>query len=179
MAGGSKLYLRFDSLSGGSAMRKLSVHDRLLIAVKRAILSKGAPNTFGLSELEVTYRGPPSGSAGSAVRKWGEDPWEVKWWPSNSTRQRTFDESRTPRGILLSWKKEGRRTVVVVSKMEEVEAFCRYCRDEKIQEDWESIGGTIGEMHYVCHRKKCRQKHESIEAIRREQAAERKEARKR
>jgi hypothetical protein len=102
-------------------MRKLSVHDRLLIAVKRAILSKGVPNTFGLSELEVTYRGPPSGSAGSAVRKWGEEPWEVKWWPSNSTRQRTLDESRTPRGILLSWKKEGRRTVVVVSKMEEVE----------------------------------------------------------
>lgn len=33
--------------------------------------------------------------------------------------------------------------------------FCYYCGDRKVRKDWECIGGTIGESHYVCHRKKC------------------------
>ncbi len=33
--------------------------------------------------------------------------------------------------------------------------FCFYCGDDNVRKDWEMMGGTIGETHYVCHRKKC------------------------
>ena len=36
--------------------------------------------------------------------------------------------------------------------------FCFYCGDDKVRKDWEMVGGTIGETHYVCHRKKCQRR---------------------
>lgn len=36
---------------------------------------------------------------------------------------------------------------------------CRYCGDIKRKPTWMHIGGTIGESHYVCHRKRCQKAH--------------------
>jgi len=53
-------------------------------------------------------------------------------------------------------------------------SLCWYCRDENVRDDWERIGGTIGERHYVCHRKRCRAKRErSMRALREAAAARR------
>jgi len=40
--------------------------------------------------------------------------------------------------------------------------FCFYCHDTKFKPTWERMGGTIGERHYVCHRKKCQKRHALI-----------------
>ena len=34
--------------------------------------------------------------------------------------------------------------------------FCFFCGDTEKRPGWVHIGGTIGETHYVCHRKKCK-----------------------
>ena len=39
--------------------------------------------------------------------------------------------------------------------------FCYYCGDTQVREDWVQIGGTIGERHYTCHRKRCLKKQEA------------------
>lgn len=50
---------------------------------------------------------------------------------------------------------------------------CPYCNDQKVRDSWERIGGTIGEKHYVCHRKACRAKREMSQRARRAEVARR------
>lgn len=56
-------------------------------------------------------------------------------------------------------------------------SYCLYCGDTKVRDDWDLFGGTIGETHYVCHRKRCQAKRQRVLEARRKQAEERKAAR--
>lgn len=44
--------------------------------------------------------------------------------------------------------------------------YCRYCFDAHPRPSWTLIGGTIGESHYICHRKLCQRAHKAVEVRR-------------
>jgi hypothetical protein len=52
--------------------------------------------------------------------------------------------------------------------------FCYFCGDDRVRKDWVWIGGTIGEKHYVCHRKKCQKRRAAVIARRQKWLEERK-----
>jgi hypothetical protein len=54
--------------------------------------------------------------------------------------------------------------------------FCYYCGDDKVRADWVREGGSIGERHYLCHRKRCAKKRTAWLKQAREERAARKAA---
>lgn len=60
-------------MSKEMAVRSSYTLERLVRALLLAIGEHGAPNRFGLMELETHFRGPACGAAGGIVRRWPAD----------------------------------------------------------------------------------------------------------